>query len=90
MDNGITYERDKPCVKCGSHTFYLKELHCRNCSIRNARQWREKAMRDPEYREKQLANTRKWNQRNREYISLANKARYQLRKEKALLAKEAA
>lgn len=73
-----TYYREKPCRKCGSHDFYLASQHCAPCLKAH------NAVNNVRNRDKNREYQRSWSERNREYLKLYRKARYQLRKEQAV------
>lgn len=70
-----TYQRDKPCPKCGHHEYYRSVNRCVICTRANSK---KSANNNPEVK-------RNWQIANRDYLKNYNQAYYQRKKERDLM-----
>lgn len=71
----VTYQRAKPCVKCGGHEFYIASKSCKPCANTNAKQcWQRNSA-------AYVPLIKAWRKKNKDYISLYRKSRYQMKKD---------
>lgn len=90
----ITYTREKPCMHCGGHEFYINGRGCRPCVLaREAERYQDPAYREKkklvnarwratgDNRKKALEANRRWYEQNKEYVRLYKQARKELKQE---------
>lgn len=71
----VTYERENPCICCGGHEFYIANKACKPCSYARVQQCWERN------RGSYLASVKAWRKKNKDYMSLYRKSRYQMKRD---------